>query len=206
MNKSLLAIIVTGSLMLAGCSSSGGSGGTNDGDSVVDRPQPVDPEFGLPVPSIPDIDNTPEWGLDMGNAPERPIPADPDWGLDMGNAPDRLPPMWGGPEVPEIDNGPEASYTISGNTITDANGNSFLITDVNWHGQSMMVQDKDGNEYYVNIIRQGEYEGDFGIVVDGEAIIIGGDAVQGGPRPMMESSDRAIDHSSIRDSIRSRLK
>ncbi|MGN2671077.1 hypothetical protein [Aliivibrio fischeri] len=206
MNKSLLAVVVSGALLLSGCSSSSdssGSGQTNPGNPVIpdidnspewgldvgDTPDwgLADPEFGLPVPSIPDIDNT------------------PDWGLDTGNTPDRLPPVWGGPEMPPIDNGPEASYTISGSTITDTNGNIFVIKNVDWHGQSMIVQDQDGNDHYVSIIRQGDYEGNFGIVIDGESIIIGGDTVQGGLRPFMENSSPEIDRNTIRDSIRARL-
>lgn len=188
MNKSLLATIVSASLFLAGCSSSGDSSNGGPGDPV-----------------IPDIDNSPEWGLDIGDAPDWGL-TDPDFGLSTPSIPDRLPPIWGGPEVPEIDNGPETSYTISGNTITDANGNVFNITDVNWHGQEMTVQDQEGNEYRVSVIRQGELEGDFGVVINGKPIIIGGDTVQGGPRPLMENSGQAIDRSAIRDSIRSHLK
>jgi len=230
MKKSLIALVVAGSFVLAGCSSSG-SAGSSDGDYVVDRPQPqvpvipdidnspewgldtgnnpdrpepVDPEFGLPTPSIPDIDNTPDWGLDTGNTPDRNPPtwSGPD---NSGNTPDRLPPVWGGPEMPPIDNGPEAGYTISGSTVTDANGNTYTITDVSWHGQSIILEDQDGNEYYVAVIRQGEYEGDFGIVIDGESIIIGRDTVQGGPRPLIENADSSIDRNSVRDAIRARL-
>lgn len=194
MNKSILALVVSGSLLLAGCSSSDGAGST-DGNPV-DRPEPV-------LPSIPDMDDSPEWGLEIPSIPD--MDDSPEWGLDMGNAPDRLPPVWGGPEIPPIDNGPEAGYTISGNTITDANGNTFEITSVDWRDQAMIIQDEDGNEYRVGIIRQGEYEGDFGVVIDGESIIIGGDTVQGGLRPMMENGGQSIDRNSIRDAVRARL-
>lgn len=207
MNKSLLAVVVSGALLLSGCSSSSdssGSGQTNPGNPVIpdidnspewgldvgDTPDwgLADPEFGLPVPSIPDIDNTPDWGIDTGTS-----------------TPDRLPPVWGGPEMPPIDNGPEAGYTISGSTITDANGNVFTITEVNWHSQAMVVKDQDGNVYEVEIGRQGKYEGDFIVFFDGQSIVIGGDTVQGGLRPLMENTDRNIDRNTIRDSIRSRL-
>lgn len=226
MKKSLLALVVAGSFVLAGCSSSG-----SDGDYVVDRPQPqvpvipdldnspewgldtgnnpdrpepVDPDFGLPTPSIPDIDNTPDWGLDIGNTPDRtpPMWSGPD---NSGNFPDRLPPVWGGPELPPIGNGPEAGYTISGNTITDTNGNVYEIQSIDWRDQSFVISDGDGNLIHVSMIRQGKYEGDFGIVVDGESIIIGGDSVQGGLRPLMENTDSSIDRSSVRDAIRARL-
>jgi len=188
MNKSLLATIVSASLLLAGCSSSGDSSNAGPGDPV-----------------IPDIDSSPEWGLDVGDTPDWGL-TDPGFGLPTPSIPDRLPPIWGGPEMPEIDNGPEASYTISGDTITDADGNVFKITEVDWHGQEMMVQDQEGNEYLVSVIRQGEFEGDFGIVINGKPIIIGGDTVQGGLRPLMENSGRAIDRNAIRDSIRTHLK
>ncbi|CAM3967756.1 hypothetical protein [Vibrio neonatus] len=187
MNKCFLAIIMSSTLALTGCSSSGTSSGADS-----------------QTPSIPDMDNSPEWGLDMGSTPDRD-PVDPNFGLPTASVPDRLPPVWGGPGMPEIDNGPEASYTISGNTITDADGNAYSITNVNWHGQTMTVEDKDGNEYYVEVLRQGEFEGDFGIIVDGESIIIGRDTVQGGPRPLMESSDSTIERSAVRDAIRARL-
>ena len=230
MKKTFLALVITSSFVLAGCSSSGNSG-INDGDNVVGRPTPqlpvipdidnspewgldvgdpierpevVDPEFEMPVPSIPDIDNTPDWGLDAGNTPDR-VP--PTWsGPDnSGNTPDRLPPVWGGPEMPPIDNGPEAAYKISGNTITDTHGNTYEIISINWHGQSFIVVDSEGNEHYVSRIRQGEYEGDFGIVVDGDSIIIGGDTVQGGLRPFMETGDHSINRDAIRDAIRTRI-
>ncbi|MEH0758589.1 hypothetical protein H4F20_02755 [Vibrio sp. 16] len=230
MNKSVIALVITGSLALTGCSSSGSAGSSN-GDNVVDRPQPqvpvipdidnspewgidvgdpierpevVDPEFDMPVPSIPDIDNTPDWGLDTGNTPDR-VP--PTWsGPDnSGNTPDRLPPVWGGPELPPIDNGPEVTYTIKGNVITDVHGNTYEITSVDWFGQEMVVTDKDGNEYQVRIERQGIYEGDFTVFLNGQAISISGDAVQGGPRPLMEGSDSSIDRNSIRDAVRARL-
>jgi uncharacterized protein YceK len=206
MNKSILTIMVSASLLLSGCSSSsdsGNSGQTNPGNPV-----------------IPDIDNSPEWGLDLGNTPDwgvadpdfgLPTPSIPDidntpsWGLDTGNTPDRLPPVWGGPEMPPIDNGPEAGYTISGSTITDTNGNIFVIKNVNWHGQTMLVQDQDGKEYSVEIVRQGKYEGDFSVFFDGQSIVISGDSVQGGLRPLMENTSPNIDRNSIRDSIRSRL-
>lgn len=191
MNKSLLALIMTASLALAGCSSTGDSSTGDNGNPMK--------------PTLPDMDDSPEWGLDIGDAPDWGI-VDPEFGIpDMENTPDRLPPVWGGPELPPIDNGPEAAYTISGNTITDANGKTYLIGDVDWHDQSMTVYDKEGNQFYVQIIRQGGYEGDFGIFVNGESIIISGDAVQGGLRPLMESAPASIDRDAIRNSIRARL-
>ncbi|CAH0525685.1 hypothetical protein [Vibrio hippocampi] len=188
MKTPIFAILVSASLILTGCSSSNDSTGSNPS-----------------TPVLPDLDDSPQWGLDFGDTPDWGI-VDPDFGIpDTENTPDRLPPVWGGPEMPPIDNGPEAAYTISGNTITDAHGNTYLISDVDWHGQTMVVLDKEGNEYHVSIIRQGEFEGDFGIIINGESIIIGGDALQGGLRPMMEGSQPSIDRNSIRDSIRARL-
>ncbi|MGF1720773.1 hypothetical protein L4D20_12110 [Vibrio kyushuensis] len=188
MKKTLMVTIVSVALALTGCSSSSDSNG-------------VTPQ----KPSIPDMDDSPQWGLDLGDTPDWGL-ADPDFGIpDVENTPDRLPPVWGGPEMPPIDNGPEASYTIDGNTITGADGKTYLISSVDWHGQGMTVLDKEGNEYNVSVVRQGDYEGDFGVVVDGESIIIGGDTVQGGLRPLMETSKPAINRDSIRDSIRSRL-
>lgn len=189
MNKSFLVIIMSSAFALAGCSSSGDSSNAN----------PVNP-------SIPDIDNSPEWGLDldMGNTPDWGL-TDPDFGLAPPSIPDRLPPVWGGPEMPEVDNGPEAGYTVSGSTITDASGNIFTITDVNWVNQAMTVEDKDGNEYLVDVIRQGKYDGDFRLFVNGQPIVIGRDTVQGGLRPMMENTERSIDRNTIRNSIRTRL-
>lgn len=188
MKRITLTMTIFAAALLTGCSSSGSSS-TNESQK----------------PTLPDIDDSPSWGLDMGDAPDWGI-VDPDFGIpDTGEAPNRLPPVWGGPDLPPIDNGPVAGYTISGESITDSNGNVFTITNINWHGQSMIIEDKDGNEYRVDIIRQGEYEGDFGIVIDGESIIIGRDTVDGGLRPLMESTPSSIDHSAIRDSIRSLL-
>lgn len=52
------------------------------------------------------IDTTPDWGVvpppvqpPVDSTPDRPNPDfgnTPDWGLDTGNTPDRLPPTWGG--------------------------------------------------------------------------------------------------------------
>jgi uncharacterized protein YceK len=193
MKKSLLALIVTASLALAGCSSSGDSTTGDTGNPVK--------------PTLPDMDDSPQWGvdLDFGDTPDWGL-VDPDFGIpDMESTPDRLPPVWGGPELPPIDNGPEAAYTISGNTITDANGKTYLIGDIDWRDQSMTVYDKEGNEFLVQIIRQGDFEGDFGIVIDGESIIIGGDNVLGGLRPLMENTPASIDRESIRKTIRARL-
>lgn len=214
MKKTLLTLVIAGSFVLAGCSSSGSAGSSN-GDNVVDRPQPQ-------VPVIPDIDNSPEWGLDTGITPDRPEPNDPDWGLDMGNAPDRnpptwsgpdnsgntpdrLPPVWGGPEMPPISGGPEATYTVVGNTIVDANGNIYQISDIDWKSQSFFLTDKDGNTYEVRTLKQGEYEGDFGVMINGEAIFFSRDSLKGGIQPSMEGHNTAVDRQSIRDTIRARL-
>lgn len=208
MNKSLLATVVSASLFLAGCSSSGDSSNGGPGDPVIpdidgspewgldieavipdidnspewgidNKPvipdidnspewgidagpgEPVipdlddSPEWGIDAgpgePAIPDIDNSPEWGLDAGNTPDWGV-VDPDFGLPTASIPDRLPPIWGGPEMPEIDNSPTISHTISGSSIMSA------------------------------------------------------DMVQDGSRPLMENSGQAIDRSAIRDSIRSHLK
>lgn len=190
MKKSLITLVVAGSFVLAGCSSSGSSD-VNDRD--------IDPEWGVvPPPVQPPMDDSPEWGLDIGNAP--------DWGVpDTGYTPDRLPPVWGGPEMPPIDNGPEAGYTISGTTITDMNGNVYEIQSVEWMDQTFIVSDSAGNLIHVSISRHGDNEGDFTMTIDGETINIGGDTVQGGPRPFMENSNSSIDHKSIRDTVRARL-
>lgn len=156
-------------------------------------------------PTIPDIDNSPEWGLDTGDTPDWGL-VDPEFGVpDTGESPDRLPPVWGGPELPPIDIGPEPVYSINGNIVTDAQGNSYTITDINWHGQEMVVEDEHGNQYEVSVIRQGKYEGDFGVIIDGEPVIIGRDTVTGGLRPFMETDGPSINRESIRDAIRSRL-
>lgn len=188
MNRYFFTLVVSASVALVGCSSSGSSSTSGPGN-----------------PTLPIEDDSPQWGLDMGDTPDWGL-VDPDFGVpDTGETPDRLPPVWGGPELPPIDNGPEAGYTISGNTVTDANGNVYNITSVDWHEQSMKLVDEEGNEYHVSIIHQGEYEGDFGIVIDGESIIIGGDAVSGGLRPMMEGTTPSLDRNSIRETIRARL-
>lgn len=122
MNKSLLATIVSASLLLAGCSSSGDSSSGGPGDPVIPD---IDnsPEWGIDVghgdPVIPDIDNSPEWGLDIDNSPDWGL-VDPDFGRPTASIPDRLPPIWGGPEMPEIDNSPAVSHTTSGNSIISA--------------------------------------------------------------------------------------
>ncbi|EEX91541.1 hypothetical protein VIOR3934_17798 [Vibrio orientalis CIP 102891 = ATCC 33934] len=98
MKKSLLALIVAGSFVLAGCSSSGGAG-----NSDADRD--VDPEFGV---TPPDFGETPDWGVpDTEHTPDRPLPDhSPDWGVDTT-------PDWGlQPSQPPIDNAPDRPNPI----------------------------------------------------------------------------------------------
>jgi len=130
MKKSLIALVVAGSLVLAGCSSSGGVAGDSQSPTIPDidnspewgldtgnlpsRPEPVDPGFGVAVPSQPPVDNapdrptpdmgdTPDWGLDMGNAPDRPEPTDPDFGVAV-------------PTQPPVDNAPDRPTPDMGDT------------------------------------------------------------------------------------------
>ncbi|MEZ8026598.1 hypothetical protein [Enterovibrio norvegicus] len=80
MKKTLLALILGSTFVVAGCSSS--NHGNND--HVVDRPEPTDPSFGIPlIPTIPDIDDSEKQRPDLDTSPE--------WGLDIGDTPD-----WGG--------------------------------------------------------------------------------------------------------------
>lgn len=230
MNKSVIALVITGSLALTGCSSSGSAGSSN-GDNVVDRPQPqvpvipdidnspewgldtgntpdrpepVDPDFGLPTPSIPDIDNTPDWGLDTGNTPDR-VP--PTWsGPDnSGNTPDRLPPVWGGPELPSIDTGPLTSYVINGDKITDVDGNEFTIIKHIGADNEFTVEDNNGNTFIVRLITTGEHAGNYYVFHNGGGFYIGGDTVNGGISPSIEGPSHNIDRNSVRDAIRARL-
>lgn len=194
MKKSLITLIVAGSFALAGCSSGGPGHNDADPDWGV-TPPAVQPPVDDNSPERPQADGTPDWGIDTA----------PDWGLDIGNTPDRVPPVWGGPGLPSIDNGPETAYTVSGNKITDNHGNVFEITDIDWFDQTMNVKDADGNNYYVSIHRQGNYEGDFAVTINGETIHIGRDAVRGGLQPLVETPSSTIDRDTVRDAIRSRL-
>lgn len=81
--KTLLALAIASSVALAGCSSSndaGGSGHDNDHvvdrpvpDLPVDRPEPVDPDYGftpednVPDRPEPDFGDTPDWGNVIGD-------------------------------------------------------------------------------------------------------------------------------------------
>ena len=145
MKKSLLALVVAGSFVLAGCSSSGGV--TGDNDATPQRPEPVDPGFGIGTeierPS-PDMGDTPDWGIvtppadrpepvdpDFGvqvptqppvdNTPDRPQPDSddtPDWGVDSPvDRPEPVDPSWGISTDPEVS---PAINSIDRNKVRDA--------------------------------------------------------------------------------------
>ncbi len=117
MNKSLIALLVAGSLALAGCSSSDSANGAND--HTPNRPEPVDPGFGVQLPPVqPPVDNTPDWGIE---------PTDPDFGVQIPPVhlpeeevkPEHLPAVdsdWG-IDAPEI--GPKVD-SIDRNKVRDA--------------------------------------------------------------------------------------
>lgn len=138
MKKSLIALVVAGSFVLAGCSSSGGAG-SHDGDFIVDRPEPVDPGFGIGTEvdrPQPDMGDTPDWGLDSpvdrpmpdlspdrpepDYTPDRPEPADPSFGITPDDVPDRpepVDPSWGISTDPEVS---PAINSIDRNKVRDA--------------------------------------------------------------------------------------
>lgn len=96
MKKTLVALVVAGSFVLAGCSSSDSA--RTGGDYVPDRPEPVDPGFGIGTEidrPTPDFGDTPDWNAPDNN-PDRPEPADPDFGI--GTEVDR--------PTPDVDNTP----------------------------------------------------------------------------------------------------
>lgn len=113
MKKTLIAATLLSSLILAGCSSSGGSAHDNGTEATPERLPPtwggvdnnIDPDFGAPIAPVqppiiegeetPDrlpptwggVDNSvdPDFGIPTDQAPDRPSP---DFGEDM--------PTWGG--------------------------------------------------------------------------------------------------------------
>ena len=67
MKKTLLALILGSTFVVAGCSSS--NHGNND--HVVDRPEPTDSSFGIQlIPTIPDIDDSEKQRPDLDTSPE----------------------------------------------------------------------------------------------------------------------------------------
>lgn len=207
MKKSLLALIVTGSLALAGCTSSGSSGGSTGGsvdtEAAPDRLPPTwhEPEDGVSVPDrLPPI-----WGApDDSVTPDRnpPLWSGPD---NSGNAPDRLPPTWHDPEEQPIWGGPETTYTFSDGMITDIDGNQYVIKDISWQGREFTAVDKDGNEFRVRQVNEGKYAGNYVVFTDGGYHVIGGDTISGGISNAMESPSLNLDRSAIREAVRSRL-
>ncbi|MDC5822996.1 hypothetical protein [Vibrio europaeus] len=111
MKKSLIALVVASSFVLAGCSSSGGvEGGT---ESTPQRPAPVDPEWGIAPDDIPHRPEPIDPGFGIGTEIDRPQPDmgdTPDWGLDSPvDRPEPTDPNFGVqvPTQPPVDNEPE---------------------------------------------------------------------------------------------------
>lgn len=184
MKKSLMSLVITSSLVLAGCSSSANNAGHSGTEATPDRLPPVwhSPEDAVNTPDR----HPPLWGgpTDDGNTPDRQPPL---WGgpTDDGNTPDRLPPTWNDPEQPPMWNSPLYSYVIDGDKIT--------------------VQDKDGNVYWVRRLTDGEHSGNFAVFHNGEIIYVGGDTVKGGIAPALEAAKPKLDRQAVRDTIRARI-
>ncbi len=148
MKKSLIALVVASSFVLAGCSSSSGTdAGT---ESTPQRPAPVDPEFG--------IDTTPSWGVDTtpdwGQPPvQPPIDDTPDWG---GIAPPPVqPPIDNNPDRPEPDygdtpgwGGENGDIQIDHNGVVYFNGEQYQYTGYDEMGQEFLFVDKEGVEFF----------------------------------------------------------
>ncbi|MDS1862227.1 hypothetical protein QX220_11280 [Vibrio vulnificus] len=187
MKKSLMSLVITSSLVLAGCSSSANNAGHSGTEATPDR--------------LPPVWHSPE---DAVNTPDRQPPL---WGgpTDDGNPPDRLPPTWNEPEQPPMWNSPLYSYVIDGDKITDANGNEYTISREYWNGHEFTVQDKDGNVYWVRRLTDGEHSGNFAVFHNGEIIYVGGDTVKGGIAPALEAAKPKLDRQAVRDTIRARI-
>ncbi|EIO3978959.1 TPA: hypothetical protein RQJ54_002742 [Vibrio vulnificus] len=204
MKKSLMSLVITSSLVLAGCSSSANNAGHSGTEATPDRLPPVwhSPEDAVNTPDR----HPPLWGgpTDDGNTPDRQPPL---WGgpTDDGNTPDRLPPTWNEPEQPPMWNSPLYSYVIDGDKITDANGNEYTISREYWNGHEFTVQDKDGNVYWVRRLTDGEHSGNFAVFHNGEIIYVGGDTVKGGIAPALEAAKPKLDRQAVRDTIRARI-
>ncbi len=206
MKKSLMSLVITSSLVLAGCSSSANNAGHSGTEATPDRLPPVwhSPEDAVNTPDR----HPPLWGgpTDDGNTPDRQPPL---WGgpTDDGNTPDRLPPTWNDPEQPPMWNSPLYSYVIDGDKITDANGNGneYTISREYWNGHEFTVQDKDGNVYWVRRLTDGEHSGNFAVFHNGEIIYVGGDTVKGGIAPALEAAKPKLDRQAVRDTIRARI-
>ncbi|WP_232060914.1 hypothetical protein [Vibrio taketomensis] len=204
MKKALFTTTLLGSLVLMGCSSSNNDRHTADTEATPDRLPPTwhEPEDAVNTPErLPPIWGGPE---DTVNTPDRNPPM---WSgpTDDGNTPDRLPPTWHAPEDQPTWGGPETSYTINGDSITDIDGNQYTITKQEWRDNEFTVQDSDGNEYTVRRIKSGEYEGGYFVFSKEGGFYIGGDTVQGGINTFMEKPQTHIDRDAIRNNIRQHL-
>lgn len=204
MKKSLMSLVITSSLVLAGCSSSANNAGHSGTEATPDRLPPVwhSPEDAVNTPDR----QPPLWDgpTDDGHTPDRQPPL---WGgpTDDANAPDRLPPTWNDPEQPPMWSSPLYSYVINGDKITDANGNEYTISREHWISNEFTVQDKDGNVYWVRRVTSGEHIGNFAIFHNGDVIYVGGDTVKGGIAPALEAAKPKLDRQAVRDTIRARI-
>ncbi|WP_070962528.1 hypothetical protein [Vibrio sonorensis] len=189
MNKTLLALVVTGSIALAGCSSSDGA--HSNTESSPDRLPPI-----WSGPNEADIEEAPSRLPPVWGGPSIP---------ETEETPDRLPPTWTGPEQPPMWNDPEYSYLVSGNTITDAEGNEYTISNISWKSHEFSVLDADGNSFDIRMIREGEHAGSYYVFDGRDGIYIGGDVIKGGISPMMETPSHQVDRQTVRDAIRNRL-
>ncbi|KOO14237.1 hypothetical protein AKJ18_14905 [Vibrio xuii] len=169
MKKSLLALIVAGSFVLAGCSSSGGAGNS-------DSDRDVDPEFGVTPPDLgdtperpqPDFGDTPEWGLVTPPA-DRPEPTDPDFGIgteverplpDFGATPD-----WGvdtPPDRPEPDFGDTPDWGgvigdihVDGDGVIRYDGNDYQITGYDDMTKEFTIIDSEGEKLFARVLDDG---------------------------------------------------
>ncbi|MCA4023699.1 hypothetical protein JKP27_19585 [Vibrio vulnificus] len=204
MKKSLMSLVITSSLVLAGCSSTANNTSHSGTEATPDRLPPVwhSPEDAVNTPDR----QPPLWDgpTDDGHTPDRQPPL---WGgpTDDANAPDRLPPTWNDPEQPPMWSSPLYSYVINGDKITDANGNEYTISREHWISNEFTVQDKDGNVYWVRRVTSGEHIGSFAVFHNGDVIYVGGDTVKGGIAPALEAAKPKLDRQAVRDTIRARI-
>ncbi|RTZ15279.1 hypothetical protein EJ063_12525 [Vibrio aquaticus] len=177
MKKSLIALVVAGSFVLAGCSSSGGSG-TSDRD--VDPEWGVDttPDWGQP-PVQPPVDDTPDWGgvtpppvqPPVDNTPDRPQPdfgETPDWGVDTtpdwgvvpppvqppvdDNTPDRPQPDFG--DTPDW-GGVIGDIQIDGDGVIRFEGNQYQLIGYDEMDREYIIRDAEGELAYARITDDG---------------------------------------------------
>lgn len=132
MKKTLISATLLSTLVLAGCSSSGGSAHDNGTEATPERLPPVWSGPVTPEDQTPDR-TPPTWGgVDNNIDPDFGIPAAPVQPpiIDGEETPDRLPPTWGG-----VDNNIDPDFGLPTDQTPDRPSPDFGEDMPTWGGE-----------------------------------------------------------------------